>query len=108
MRIWLDDVREKPEGFDVHVKTAEEAIVLLGRGGVEEISLDHDLGSERSGETGYFVAKWIEGAAFNGYLKPLKWAIHSANPVGRRNMEMALRKAEQYWGAYANRHSGSI
>jgi hypothetical protein len=42
--LWLDDVRPMPEAFDVHVKTAEEAIALLRRGIVVKISFDHDLG----------------------------------------------------------------
>jgi len=84
-----------PAGFDVHVKTAGEAIKLLEGGKVTEISLDHDLGED--GGTGYFVTKWMEWAAAMGRLPHLKWAIHSANPVGRRNMEMALVNVEKFW-----------
>jgi hypothetical protein len=43
VRVWLDDRREAPEGW-VRVRTPEEAIELLRRGGVDELSLDHDLG----------------------------------------------------------------
>jgi hypothetical protein len=43
MRVWLDDVRDAPDGW-VHVQTPEEAIELLRSGKVKEISLDHDLG----------------------------------------------------------------
>jgi hypothetical protein len=44
MNIWLDDERPMPAGFDVHVKTAKDAIALLAQGNVTLISLDHDLG----------------------------------------------------------------
>jgi hypothetical protein len=44
VRVWLDDRRAAPEGW-VHVRTPEEAIDLLRAGGIEELSLDHDLGS---------------------------------------------------------------
>jgi len=99
MRIWLDDVRPMPPGFDAHALTAADAIRWLTTGSVKFISLDHDLGSEDDQETGYFVASWIEVAAHNGWIPALEWAIHSANPVGRKNMEMALQKAKHYWNS---------
>jgi hypothetical protein len=94
MRVYLDDLRPLPSDFDVLARSSAEALDLLRGGRVRFLSLDHDLGGE---DTGYLVARWIEQAAFEGTLPPLGWAIHSANPVGRRNMEMALRRAERYW-----------
>lgn len=99
MKIWVDDERPMPKGFDHHVKTSAEAIELLQRGNVTGISLDHDLGGVNECETGYFIAQFIEIAAHNGWIPKLEWAIHTANPVGRRNMEAALRNADKYWGA---------
>ena len=102
MRVWLDDVREMPHGFDHHVRTATEAITLLATGAVRQISLDHDLGDEENG-TGYEVAKWIEAKAFawgrgeDTGLPPLEWQVHSQNPVGVGNMTQALRNAERFW-----------
>jgi hypothetical protein len=96
MKIWLDDIRPMPDGFDIHVMKASEAISYLKAGNVELISLDHDLGDEANG-TGYDVAKFIEEAAFNRILKPLVVRVHSANPVGISNMERAITNAEQYW-----------
>ena len=49
MKLWVDDIRAMPKGYDKHVKTSAEAIELLAQGVVEEISLDHDLGGEDSG-----------------------------------------------------------
>jgi hypothetical protein len=97
MKLWVDDVRPMPKGFDYHAKTAQEAIHLIGQNIVEEISLDHDLGSEEPRETGYFVAKFIMVAAHNKWIKPIRWAVHSANPVGRENIENALRNADLFW-----------
>jgi len=97
MRIWLDDERPIRDGYDLHVKTAAEAIELLKTGQVTKISLDHDLGSEDHDKTGYAVAKWIEQAAFHGQLSFIEVNIHSANPVGCRNMQMALNSAKRYW-----------
>lgn len=98
MRVWLDDVRPMPEGFDLHVFDAQTAINALRTGKVTLISFDHDLGAADQMETGYMVAKWIEREAEAGALKKLDWQIHSANPAGRKNIEMAMKNAENYWG----------
>ena len=108
MKLWLDDERSMPSGFDVHVKTAHDAIIALGTCKFTEISLDHDLGDPLPSQTGYYVAKWIEGAAYNGYLPRLKWAVHSANPPGRANIEAALRKADEYWDKKEPKTDGEV
>jgi hypothetical protein len=97
MKLWLDDERPKPKGFDFHAKTAKEAITCLESGKVTEISLDHDLGSDDMNATGYFVAQFIELAAHNGWIAPLLWEVHSANPAGRKNIEAAMKSAERFW-----------
>jgi len=84
-----------PSGFDRHVSTAAEAISLLAQGGVSLISLDHDLGA--FGGTGYDVACYIEKAAYDGSLAPLKVVIHSSNPVGRERMKQACSNAQTFW-----------
>ena len=94
-KLFLDDVRDTPNGW-VRAFTAPEAIALLAAGGIDEISLDHDLGEGEAG-TGYDVAVWIEEQAALGQLAPIRWSIHSANPVGRARMEAALRSAERFW-----------
>lgn len=96
MKVWLDDVRPKPPEYDAHVATAAHAIKLLASGVVTEISLDHDLGEAAAG-TGYDVAKWMEAAAYNSQLKRIIWHIHSGNPVGVKNMQIALENADFYW-----------
>jgi ABC-type uncharacterized transport system fused permease/ATPase subunit len=68
MKVWLDDLREAPQGW-VHVRSPEEAIALLRSGKVEELSLDHDLGLvDQNGReiTGYDVLTWIENGAWLG------------------------------------------
>ena len=96
IKLWLDDIRPMPEGFTHWAKTADEAIELLRTGEVTEISFDHDLGPETAG-TGYDVAKFIEEQAHLGKSKPVSWRIHSANPVGRTNIEAAMKSAERAW-----------
>lgn len=70
MKVYLDDERRTPTGWH-RVYWPSEVIELLKKGGVEEISLDHDLGDDDRG-TGYDVVLWIEEAVFtNGFIPPL-------------------------------------
>lgn len=94
MKVWLDDERPIPAGYDIHVKTAGEAIELLKTGNVELISLDHDLGGVA---TGYDVAKWIAEAAYHNSLPKVKVRIHTMNPIGRENIKSTIRMAYKYW-----------
>ena len=96
IKLWLDDIRPMPPTFNTYVKTAKEAIKYLESDKVTEISFDHDLGEPENG-TGYDVAKWIEEAAYYKKIKPIKWQVHSANPIGAKNIENAMRMAEQFW-----------
>lgn len=94
MKLWLDDVRDAPdEGWKV-ARTYQEAISLLEGGKVRVMSFDHDLGQS---ETGYDVATWVEKGAAEGWLKRMEWSVHSANTVGKRRIEMAMRSAERFW-----------
>lgn len=93
MRMWLDDVRTAPEGW-VWVKTYQQAITCLEGNNVVQVSLDHDLGEEK---TGYNVAQWIEERAASGNMGKILWSVHSANTVGRKRIEAAMRSAESFW-----------
>lgn len=92
MKIYLDDVREAPEGYQLFT-TAEQLILFLGTtpwNEIEEISLDHDLGEDRM--TGYDVLRFIEEEVRTQDREVYFWVtIHSANPVGRSNMERAWK-----------------
>lgn len=93
MRLYLDDLRDTPSGYDTRAYTAQEAIEFLKTGKVQIISFDHDLGAEENG-TGYDVACWIENQAYADldFVIPA-WYIHSANPVGAENIRNAMRSA---------------
>lgn len=84
MKIFLDDLREAPQGY-VTARTYEECIELLKNNEVEVLSLDHDLGTDK---TGYDVCLWL---AENEYFIPEIY-IHSANPVGQMNMTQLLNR----------------
>lgn len=94
MRVWVDDVRPMPPDFDIWLRNADTTIRTLRTGGVTYLSLDHDLGEEK---TGYDIAKFIEEAAYKKLLAPMTVVVHSANPVGRKNIMTALKRAELFW-----------
>lgn len=102
MKLWLDDVRPAPEGWTA-VQNAADAIAVLRSGCVELVSLDHDLGPTEAG-TGYDVAAWIEEQAASCALPRVMWRVHSANPVGVRRMEVALRNADRFWAGADGRN----
>lgn len=106
MKIFLDDDPERDGWVDdtwIKMRRADPVILLLANTGwndtplVEELSLDHDLGDEEENGTGYKVAAWIERQAHEGNWKavPAKITIHSANPVGRKNMQAAIDSIER-------------
>jgi hypothetical protein len=92
VKVYLDDERTTPEGW-VRVYWPDEAIQLLEAGGVDEISLDHDLGDDDRG-TGYDVVLWIEEAVALRDFTPPQMSVHSANSSARLKMESGI---QQIW-----------
>ena len=93
MKVYLDDERTTPEGWQ-RVYWPEEAIALLQAGQVTDISLDHDLGDDEHG-TGYDVLLWIEEAVVTQNFKPPRMQVHSANSSARQKMQAAIAQIEQ-------------
>jgi len=92
MRVFLDDVRPTPEGWE-RCYTPEEVIDLLRSGRVTRISLDHDLGllDQKREVTGYDVVTWIEQAVANeGFAPPARIRVHSANVSAAPKMERGI------------------
>lgn len=97
MKIFLDDTRDTPEGYE-RTFTVEQTIELIkaNDGNVEVVSLDNDLGT--GFREGYEVMKWIEEQAFYNTLQPIPHLfIHSGNSVAVDNMMMARTNAWKYW-----------
>lgn len=93
INIYLDDLRDCPEGF-ILAKTMEEAIELFKKDNVNILSLDHDLGEDSNNnllKTGYDFVKYF---CENG-LYANKIYIHTDNPVGRENMYQTLLGARE-------------
>ena len=106
MKLWIDDVRTSPDGW-VWCKSSKEAVDLLIKHNIEpnedritHISFDHDLGIDIDGslDEAIVVAKFIEEAVYNKLmLSKIHWDVHSANPVGKTNIEMTMESAERFW-----------
>ncbi|MEN5253575.1 cyclic-phosphate processing receiver domain-containing protein [Pseudomonas protegens] len=93
MKIYLDDERQTPQGW-VRAYWPDEVIALLKAGGIEDISLDHDLGDDQRG-TGYDVILWIEEAvALNGFHPP-RIHIHSANASAVEKMRAGVQAIDR-------------
>lgn len=90
MKLYLDDERQTPEGW-VRAYTAEEAILFLMENDVQEVSLDHDLGTEK---TGYDVLLFIEEQFHLHGKNPPAINIHTANPSARIKMMLAKESLE--------------
>ncbi|MFA5572149.1 MAG: cyclic-phosphate processing receiver domain-containing protein [Candidatus Bathyarchaeia archaeon] len=95
--LWLDDTWEPPNPRFVWAKTAKAAKDILDTNTIVSMSLDYDLGDDKKNGTGLDVANYVERLAHDDKIKPIKWFIHSANPVGGGNMRRALMRANDYW-----------
>lgn len=84
MKVFLDDVRDCPSSF-YWVRNYEECVDILKNCDIDIISLDHDLGENK---TGYDVVKFMVQES----IFPKEIYIHSANPIGAQNMKDLLKK----------------
>ena len=94
VKIWVDDVRSVPEGYE-GTKSVDDTIALIEQvelegGLIELLDLDHDLGDYA--QYGGDAIKILDFLVERETYYPVK--IHTANPVGRANME---RMIERYW-----------
>jgi hypothetical protein len=97
MRLYLDDVREPKNTFDKVVRSYEEAVEFVEQNGIPSyISFDHDLGCNSDGsilKSGFDFAKWLVNTDLDKkhkFPKDFSFNVHSANPIGRNNIESIL------------------
>lgn len=90
-KLWLDDVRPAPEGWDWHLSVEsmiDDMRRLINHGAcIEMISLDNDLGELKL--EGYKVLDWLESL-----MIPVDFGIHihSANSVARERMRAIIKR----------------
>lgn len=91
--LYLDDLRENPNPNWIVARSLNEAETIVKSKGMPDfISFDHDLGEEATCPNGLQVAKMLVNLAENGYPFPenFDFQVHSANPVGKLNIESYL------------------
>ena len=96
-KMYLDDIRDPKNNFDVIVRSYDEAVEYILKNDIPNfISFDHDLGLENNGivvKSGYDLAKWLVEQSLDGNLKfpnDFSFSVHSANPIGKNNIESIL------------------
>ena len=100
MKLWIDDVREPPNGYRWARSVNEAKIIirdyetmLMASGGkaryqIELIDIDHDAGDFAKDGGDYIkLLDWLERTGRNYPIR-----IHSMNPVGRENMRAIIRR----------------
>ena len=108
MKLWIDDVREAPEGY-VWLKSSNEALRFIMAHGseIELIDLDHDAGDYANMGGDYIrvldelerkshIVSRVNGATFHNFwfarCQEIKFRLHSANPVGVQKMRMIIQR----------------
>ena len=120
-KLFLDDIRNPPEAIGL-VSLELDQIYLQGdwcivrsyfdfcksiqKSGLPDlISFDHDLADDRyklypddsyTEKTGYECAKWLVDWCLENNKQLPKFVVHSANPVGKKNIEMYLNNATKH------------
>ena len=94
MKIWVDDLRPIPAGYE-GTRSVNETIALIEETEkkgepIELIDLDHDLGDYAM--DGGDAIKILDYLVERETFYPI--SIHTANPVGRANMERII---ERFW-----------
>ena len=96
-RLFIDDIRNPPDRSYVVARSYEAAIYYIEEYGCPKyISFDHDLGSDKSG---YDIAKWIISKDLDSEIEiphGFRFDVHSANPVGKKNIESLLNNYLQF------------
>ena len=92
IKIWVDDLRAVPAGYE-GTKSVNETVALIEKieqdqGKVVLLDLDHDLGDYA--KDGGDAIRILDFLAERGTFYPIR--IHTANPVGRANMERMLKR----------------
>lgn len=95
MKIWVDDLRPMPEGYDKHCKSLNETKETIWycerfKIPIDLIDLDHDLGDyvTEGGDAIRLMDYLLERQTFYPLF------FHTANPVGLQNMQ---RMYSRHW-----------
>jgi len=93
INLYVDDLRDCPEGFVV-ARNVNEAVFYLENYSINILSLDHDLGQDSNGNllpTGYDLVKIFCEKGYHAN----RIYLHTDNSVGRDNMFHTLKGAQR-------------
>ena len=110
MKIWIDDIRPAPEGYEWCKSVVEFELSYRSKiSEIELIDLDHDAG-EYAIEGGDYIEilkdldKWyneyldyylrmedVHALKMAADIAAIKFRIHSSNPIGAENMKRIIR-----------------
>ena len=112
MKLFLDDIRNPYDVFKVIVRDYHQFIDAINKFGLPtHISFDHDLSYDaylsenQEGDidyenleekTGYDACKWLCEYCLENNLSIPEYYVHSANPVGKKNIEMYLENFKKH------------
>jgi hypothetical protein len=111
MNMFIDDIRVPSTEEDwVIIRSYAEAVTFLDSSVCPGfISFDHDLGI---GESGLDIAKYLVEKDLNHdmlYINDnFRYNVHSANPVGRKNIESYLGSYMQFKRGVLNGEENKI
>lgn len=100
LKLYLDDVRIPYSGWVLAKDVPEARSIIASHMRIEdntfEVSLDFDLGEDGDlvHEKGVMLILWFMEVD----LFPTNVYLHTANPVGMKSMDWALKDMEKYQG----------
>lgn len=103
--LWLDDLRDPKDfisGYDSRfvtwIKDHDSFVEYISSGAMPDVvDFDHDLGE---GKDGYDCAKFLVSWCIEHEVRLPIIRIHSANPVGRANIESLVNT---YWKVHGKK-----
>ena len=94
LKLWVDDIRDAPYDSWHIARTPWDALVMLSTNQYSMVSLDHDLNGLIGNKelTGKDILLWLIQRHNDGYPIPDIIRVHTANPVGRKDMIDLLKR----------------
>jgi hypothetical protein len=91
VNLWVDDIRDAPDSNWIVARTYQDAMTYAPFQSINVLSLDHDLGTASEHDAIKIVLYMCE---FNDW--PNEVRLHTANPVGRDNMQALINRYGPY------------
>lgn len=90
MKLFVDDLRDPPDDSWQVARSTSEAVRMCQAIWPSDLALDHDLGGDDR------IMDFLKILQEMGEGRPIpSWTVHSANPVGRKNIESFMNSWEK-------------